>query len=362
MAQQKDDDTEKTHEPTPQKILEAREKGEVVRSADLVAAAGYFGVLLAGLSIGAASVGQAGSAMMVFLDQSGRLADLVFTGNGASALAGGAASIASALLGWYLIPAAVALLCVFAQRSLVFAGSKLQPKLSRLDPVQNAKNKYGPSGLFEFFKSFLKMVIFSVCLGVYLNHRLDDMAATLFGEPKLVGALMGQMLIEFMGVVAIVSLLIGCMDYIWQRHDFMRQHRMSQREVKEEHKRTEGDPHFKQERRQRGQRITADRMMADVPMADVIIVNPVHYAVALKWDRAAGSAPVCVAKGVDHMARAIRDCAAENGVPVRHDPPTARALHATTEIGQQIDPDHYRAVAAAIRFAEQMRRRARALR
>ena len=134
---------------------------------------------------------------------------------------------------------------------------------------------------------------------------------------------------------------------------------MSHQELREEHKQHEGDPHMKQERRQRAQKIALDQMMAEVPKADVVIVNPTHFAVALKWYREPGSAPVCVAKGVDHMALAIREAAAQAGVPVRHDPPTARALHATTEIGQEIIPEHYRAVAAAIRFAEIMRRRAR---
>ncbi len=361
MAQQQDDDAEKSHEATPQKILEARKKGELIRSADLVAAAGYGGILIAGLAIGGRSIEMTSSAMMGFLEQSDRLAVIVFEGSGSAALSGVMRSIALALIGWHLIPAALALACILAQRSLVFAGDKLQPKLSRINPIQNAKNKYGPSGLFEFFKSFLKMVVFSICLGIYLNHRIDDMAATLFGEPRLVGALMVRMLIEFMFVVLLVSLVIGAMDYLWQRYDFLRRNRMSHREVKEEHKRAEGDPHLKQERRQRGQRIAANQMISDVSTADVVIVNPTHYAVALKWSRLPSSAPVCVAKGVDHMARAIRETAMEHGVPVRLDPPTARALHATTEIGQEIDPDHYRAVAAAIRFAETMRHRARTL-
>jgi flagellar biosynthetic protein FlhB len=100
-------------------------------------------------------------------------------------------------------------------------------------------------------------------------------------------------------------------------------------------------------------------MLADVPTADVIVVNPTHYAVALRWDRKAGGAPVCVAKGVDEMARIIRDRATEHRVPIQSDPPTARAIYATVDIGQEIRVEHYRAVAAAIRFADAMRRRAR---
>ncbi|NCM97925.1 MAG: flagellar biosynthesis protein FlhB, partial [Rhodobacterales bacterium] len=131
------------------------------------------------------------------------------------------------------------------------------------------------------------------------------------------------------------------------------------KEMMDENKDSEGDPHTKAARRQRGYDIATNRMLEDVPQADVIVVNPTHYAVALKWDRAARRAPVCVAKGVDEIAARIRERAAAAGVPIHRDPPTARALHASVEIGQEIRPDQYRAVAAAIRFAEAMRKRAR---
>ena len=116
---------------------------------------------------------------------------------------------------------------------------------------------------------------------------------------------------------------------------------------------------MKSQRRQRAQAIAMNRMLADVPKADVIVVNPTHYAVALKWSRKSGRAPVCLAKGVDEAAARIREIAATAGVPIHSDPPTARALHASVETGQEIRPEHYAPVAAAIRFAESMRRRAR---
>ncbi len=185
------------------------------------------------------------------------------------------------------------------------------------------------------------------------------MAGAIHGDPKIVGALMTRVIIDFMFVVLLIALGVGAIDYLWQHHDHLRKNRMSHKEIRDEHKQQEGDPYLKQERRQRGSQIASQQMMADVPEADVIIVNPSHYAVALKWSRAPGSAPICVAKGVDHIARTIRECAMENGVPIHRDPPTARAIHASTEIGQEIDPDQYRSVAAAIRFAEMMRRKAR---
>jgi len=354
-----DEEAEKTHEPTPHKLEEARKKGEVPRSADLNTAAAYGGFLLTGLAAGVTSISQVSSALMVLLDQSVDLATQFF--EGASAPVGGLiGTIALGLMAWFLIPAGAALLSVLAQRSFVVAPTKLKPKMSRLSLVQNAKNKYGLSGLFEFLKSFAKLVLYTTLLCSFLSFRLNEMAGSLHSGPLAASALMMRLLIEFMFVVLLISLAIGAVDYLWHYHDHMRKNRMSHREIREEHKQHEGEPHMKQERRHRASQIAASQMMADVPKADVVIVNPIHYAVALKWSRLPGAAPECVAKGTDHMAMAIRKLAMENGIPIHHDAPTARALHATTSIGHEIDPEHYRAVAAAIRFAERMRRKMKA--
>ncbi len=354
-----DDDTEKSHEATPHKLDEARKKGELARSADLTTAASYGGFLLAALAIGGYSVQQVSTSLMVLIDQSTNLADLFFNGQARTAVGGLMSAIALGLIGWFLIPAGTAILSVIAQRAFVFAPSKLAFKASRINPIQNAKNKYGPSGLFEFGKSFAKLLLYSGLLSLFLSYRISDMAGALHGDPKIVGALMMRVIIEFMFVVLLIALSVGAIDFLWQHHDHLRKNRMSHKEIRDEHKQQEGDPHMKQERRQRGAQIASEQMMADVPTADVIIVNPTHYAVALKWSRAPGAAPVCVAKGGDHIAQTIRELANENAVPIHRDPPTARAVYAGTEIGEEIDPDQYRAVAAAIRFAEAMRRKAR---
>lgn len=359
MSQQ-DDDTEKTLEPTPHKLNEARKKGELVRSADLATAAAYGGSLLAALTAGQASMDQVSTAMMVMLDQPDRLVPEFFGARASAPVGGLLSAVGLGVMAWFLIPAVAALAAIIAQRAFVVTPSKLAPRLSRLDPIQNAKNKYGRPGLFEFAKSFAKLFVFSLVLGVYLSSRMSDMAGVLHGDATFVALLLCRMMIEFMAVVLCVSLVIGAVDYLWQSYDHRRRHRMSHRDLQDEHKQHEGDPHIKNERRQRGTRIAGEQMMADVPGADVVIVNPTHYAVALTWSRAPNSAPVCVAKGVDHVALAIRALAKDHGVPVRSDPPTARALHASTEIGMEIDPEHYKAVAAAIRFSEAMRQKARA--
>ena len=135
---------------------------------------------------------------------------------------------------------------------------------------------------------------------------------------------------------------------------------MTHQELKDENKQSEGDPHMRASRRDRGREIASNRMLHDVPNADVVIVNPTHYAVALKWSRAENAVPVCVAKGADELARRIRVRAEQAGVPIHSDPPTARSIHAMVEVGQMIHPDHYKAVAAAIVFADRMRARQRA--
>ena len=159
----------------------------------------------------------------------------------------------------------------------------------------------------------------------------------------------------------LTSLVFGAADYGWQWLQHRRRNMMTRQEMVEEQKESEGDPHTKGQRQQKGRQIAMAQMLQDVAKADVVLVNPTHYAVALKWRRGDRSAPICVAKGVDDLAARIRAKAAEAGVPVHRDPPTARAVYATVEIGQPIRPEHYKSVAAAIRFAEAMRKRAKGM-
>ena len=172
-------------------------------------------------------------------------------------------------------------------------------------------------------------------------------------------SLMGALSVQFVLIVVAVMAIFGGVDYLWQRHRHLQKHRMSHKEIRDEHKEVEGDPHLKQERRARAQQVASRQMVAEVKTADVVIVNPTHYSVALKWSRKPGEAPVCVAKGIDQVALQIREIARENGVPIHSDPPTARALHARLQVGDQIQEDHFRAVAVAIRFAEEIRQKAR---
>lgn len=349
---------DKEHDPTEQRLREAREKGDLPRARDLFAAAGAAGLLMALVVDGPGAVARIGTFGMVLTDQAERLAPLVL-GAGGGPMGGMLGAVALGTAAVMLGPAVAALGAIVVLRALVFTPANLMPKLSRISPIAGARNKFGRSGLFDFAKSFIKLIAVSAVFGAFLVLRADEILGTLHLDPGVAMGLLGRLTVEFLALIVLVQGAIGAIDLMFQIAEHRRRNRMSRRELLDEMKQAEGDPHLKAERRQRGVDIATNRMLADVPRADVVIVNPTHYAVALRWDRASGGAPVCVAKGTDEIAAHIRERAAEAGVPIRRDPPTARALHAAVEIGQEIAPEHYRPVAAAIRFAEAMRRRAR---
>lgn len=352
-----DSDIEKEHAPTPQKLEQARRKGQIVRSTDLSVAASYGGFYLALAGLGAVSITSLG----------GHLARMLADADSyGPALFGGGARLSHLLLGllpgiapWLVLPMLAVVAVLAAQRAFLFVPDKIMPKLNRINPMAAAKQKFGRAGLFEFGKSTVKLIVVSVSLWRMIRNRIDDILGAQHTEATVGILMVGELLIRFVGTVVLVAVVFAGVDYGWQWFEHIRRLRMSRQELIDEMKNAEGDPHVKGQRQQRAREIALNRMMTDVPSADVVIVNPTHYAVALAWKRGSGRPPVCVAKGVDSVAARIRQVAAESGVPIRSDPPTARALYATVEIGAEIQRDHFRAVAAAIRYAEMIRRRAR---
>ena len=353
-----DDDSDKPYEPSQKKLDAARANGDVPRSADITTAASYGGFLLAALAFGPASLIGLGTSLEVFLDQADTLSTAVFDGAAAPFGGGAMIAIATDLAPWFAIPAALALLSVLAQRGMIFAPSKLEFKLSRINPIAALGHKFGRSGLFEFGKSLLKLGVYGTVLMLYLNTQLPRIIAAANLTAAMVTVELLQLCVGLLLIVLAISLAIGTLDLVFQVFDHNRKNMMSRQELIDEHKESEGDPHIKQQRRQRAVEIAMNKMLSEVPKADVIIVNPTHYAVALKWDRKSARAPVCIAKGVDEIAARIREIAATSVIPIHSDPATARALYATVNVGEEIKRDHYRAVAAAIRFAEMIRKRA----
>ncbi|MGR3514771.1 MAG: flagellar type III secretion system protein FlhB [Paracoccaceae bacterium] len=354
-----DDDSEKPFEATPRKLEEARKRGEVPMSQDLITFGTYAAILTAIVTVGAWSIEKTGRAMQPYLLIPDRLAMYVFEEEGRQWHSAMLMEFGVGILPWFIMPVIFALSVAFLQGALVFSTQKLQPKLNRISPIKNAKQKYGAEGLFNFLKSFLKLLVYCAILAFVLRQHWAEILSMAAIPARQSLLIMASICFQFLAVSTVAMLAISVVDFFWQRAQFMRRQRMSLKELKDELKETEGDPFTKQARRQMAQDISTNQMLADVPDADVIVVNPEHYAVALKWERKRETAPICVAKGVDEIAARIREVATENAIPIFRDPPTARALFSTVDIGEEVTVDLYQAIAAAIRFADAMRMKAR---
>ncbi len=353
-----EDDEGKEHEASQRKLDQARKKGEIPRSPDLLTAASYAGLLVAALVFGGAALQQVGQAGSVLLDQSALLSRQATSGF-SQPLGGILVNMALPVWPFVLIPAAAVCAMIFVTNAWLFTPDKLGLRLSRISPIANFGQKFGRNGIFEFGKSFAKLCIISCLMGLFLTHRATDILVTQSLEPAAATGILLRLMVEFLTLILAISIVMGGLDYLWQWAEHGRRNRMSRQDQIEESRESDGDPHQKAARRARAQEIATNRMLADVATADVIVVNPTHYAVALKWNRADRHAPICVAKGVDEIAARIRERAATGGVPIHSDPPTARAIYGSVEVGQHIRHEHFRAVAAAIRFSEAMRKRAR---
>lgn len=358
MSSEEQDGAEKSYEPTPQRLKKAREDGQVPKSTDLTTAASYLAVVIASFTFGAASLIAVCDVLMGMLADAPRLSSALF--DAPSSLLGGlgVAALTPAAI-WFVGPMILVLLALIGQQAIVVTPKNLMPKMSRISILSNAKQKFGRAGLFEFAKSAVKLIAYCVLAWVFLKNHLDQVIVSSLLDPAQITQEMLVMLRELLVYVVILALIIGATDLLWQRAEHMRKNMMTRKDLQDEQKDSEGDPENKQKRRQRAQEIALNSMLADVPKADVVVVNPTHYAVALQWDRLKAEPPRCVAKGVDEIAARIREQAIEHGVPIHSDPPTARAMHASLQVGDLIDPDHFVAVAAAIRFADDMRRKAK---
>lgn len=255
-----------------------------------------------------------------------------------------------------LIPGIAVLIALGAQQSIVFAPSRIKPDLNKISPVKGAGKKFGPQALLEFGKSSIKIILIATVGGGVLAHEASRLALAFEGAPSALPSLLLRELMIFFGLAFGIAALFAVIDIPIVQAQREKRLRTTAQEAKDEQREGEGDPELKAQRRKRAEKIALNRMLTDVKKADVIVVNPTHYAVALSWDRAGESLPICVAKGTDEVALKLRSVAHAAGVPIRDDPPNARSLYATVDTGEPIKPQHFAAVAAAIRFADRVRK------
>ena len=354
MADEKDDD-DKTEEPSPKKLDEAIKRGDVVKSQELTT----FFVLSAGTAfIAFLSPGLSRDltkSLSTFFDHAGdislderTLADIYI-------------HIAMMLGGVLVLPALLFLAAGIAgsavQHRLLFTFEPLIPKFSKVSPMAGLQRIFSVEGAMQGVKGVAKIVVVGFAMALALKpelRRLDTIVST---DTIGVVSLIRDAAVRMMGAVLIVMAFIAGLDFFFQYRRWIKKLRMTREEMKEEYKQTEGSPEIKGKIRQMRQARARRRMMAAVPKATVVVTNPTHYAVALKYEDGMG-APQLVAKGVDTAALRIREIAKANDVPIIENPPLARALHASVDIDAEVPEEHYKAVAEVIGFVMRMRKKA----
>ncbi|MDP1629916.1 MAG: flagellar biosynthesis protein FlhB [Caulobacter sp.] len=338
----------KTEEPTPKKLEEGRKKGDVPKSQDvtqLSSLLGAFAVLAIG---GGWLVRDMAVGLLPFIAHP---ADIDVSGGGVMIVTRQAALAATPLLATVLAGAALAGVAGnLFQTGLLWTGEKMKPSFKKISPMEGFKRIFGVDGLVQFIKSAAKVLLTAGVAWMALKGRAVELSELAAMEPSALLPLGADLLKAlFYAVLTFLAVTAGA-DWMWQRMRFTKRMRMSREELKDEYKQSDGDPHIKAKQKQMRAERARRRMMQNVAKATVVVMNPTHYAVALRYEAGEGGAPMCVAKGLDEVALRIRAVAEENDVPIIEDPPLARALYAAVELDQQIPESHFEAVAKIIGF------------
>ena len=337
---------ERTEPATPRRRTEARDSGQVAKSQDLSAA-----VLLTAALITLYFFGAGIWNTLV------RAARQALGGDGGTALdaalalsAATAVEVGKGIAPFFIMIVVVALVVLYAQVGWLVTFKPLQPKLDKLNPLNGLRRLFSPNTLFQLGLNLAKLLLVSFVAWLAIRTVINQLLLAHTVEFAATFA-MACHLVFHVGIrLIIVLLLLAFIDYAYQRHRHEKQLRMTKQEVKEEMKRMEGDPVIKRRRREVQLRLAMERLKSTVPEADVVVTNPTHYAVALRYAAEEMIAPKMIAKGVDHMARRIRELAVAAGVPIVQKPELARRLYADVEVGREIPERFYRAVAEVLAY------------
>ena len=340
---------EKTEKPTPQRLKKARKEGQIPRTQELGT---WLGVAAASVLL-PMLVGNAFEAVQKLFVQVGSVASHPETEALSTLLGQALTAFLTTLLPMALGLMVVGTLAAAAQGGVTFATKSMKPTLKKLNPFPGIKRMFGTQGIWEAVKALIKTAALATVV-IVTSNRAQSLVASAGSLPlSVVAATFTESAILMFRVVAVTGLVIAVADYVVVRMKTMKKLKMTQYEIKQEHKQSEGDPHMKAHRRGVALSMSRNRMMTDAAEADVLLVNPTHVAVALKYDPAKG-APRVVAKGAGEVASKLRAIAQENRVPMVQDIPLARALHASCELGQEVPAQLFTAVARVLAFVMHM--------
>jgi flagellar biosynthetic protein FlhB len=346
-----------TEKPTPKRKREARERGQIARSQDIGGSAIFLAIVVA-LHVGfLAAVDASAQAFQVALGHAGTRDEITIRSVGGMF----AASVMpyTPLLAMAFSSALVlAVLANVLQFGLLFSPQLVAPNFGKLNPLAGFKRIFfSPQTLVQLAKQLLKLTIVVLICWFGVKDNLTILYALAHAAPHDIMVAIEGIVFGIGVKVAILLLLLGIADYIWEKRRLEQSLKMTKTEVKDEHRQSEGNPEAKGALRQRQRAMARKRMMAAVPKATVVVTNPTHFAVALEWDELKMDAPVLTAKGADLIAKRIRELAEEHDVPILENPPLARTLYAKVELDSPVPPDLYSAVAQVIAFVYKLKNR-----
>lgn len=350
---------EKTEPATAKKLRDAREEGKVAKSRELNSAMDLIALFLV-LKVFISYVGK--GFLEEFSAVYNKMPEIV-KGNGQ----GMSIHAADQLFRMSIIDSikimapflAVGVIVAFVV-SIVQVGWKvstkpMQPKLDKFNPISGFKRMFSKESLFELFKSILKIALIAYVAYSCVNQQKDNLFILYEIPLSQAIVLCGTIIIDTGLRISLVYLIVGILDWAYQKHRFNEEMKMTKQEVREEFKNTEGNPEIKSRQRSRMREASQRRMMQDVPKADVVITNPTHLSVAISYDSETAKAPVVLAKGEDYLAMKIREIAKENQIEIVENKPLARTLYATVDVGQEIPPELYQAVAEVLAMVYHMK-------
>jgi len=349
------DESQKTEDPTPRRLEEARKRGQVIYSREINNWMVLFAATVLVVMAGPHIMSDIKNLLRNFLEKSYAIpTDPVGLSD---VLEGMFFRISGDIVIPLLCLAFAGALAGFLQTGPIFTTDPITPELSKISLIKGFGRLFSARSVMELGKGIIKLLLVSIAAVLVLKPYFNtvehfvrmDFSRTLFE--------MQTLFLKMMVAVLSVLFFLAIIDYLFQRHEFMKNMRMSKQDIKEEFKQTEGDPHIKGKLRQLREQRARQRMMQAVPKADVVITNPTHYAVALKYDSKEMDAPTMVAKGVDLIAQRIKEIANENNVPVIENAALARSLYNSMEIDQTIPREHYKAVAEVISYVFKLKGR-----
>ena len=345
---------EKTEEPTAKKLSDARNEGQVAKGKDLTSAV----MLLVLFMVLRFTVGNMGEGFIECFNKNyTQIGDLFTSTHGEYNMQYTIALIQSAaldmlklLIPFFGIGFIIAIVIELAQVKWKPTSKPLQPKLSKFNPINGIKRMFSVRTLVSLIKQVVILVVIFIVVYNKLKSRMSDIYM-LYDIP-LISAIMllGDIIFDIGTVICVIYAIIGVADYVFEKRKFKKEMMMTKQEVKDEWKNTEGNPEVKNKIRQKMSEASRRRMMQAVPEADVVITNPTHFAVALKYEQNKGKAPVVIAKGEDYLAAKIKEAARENNIEIVENKPLARMLYYNVELDEEIPPELYQAVAEVLAF------------